>query len=238
MRRVITSFLLLAAPLAAHADPLVAKGGKPGAAKSWSTGADGTILLELVPGFTPEAVVTAIHKGVPGAKAAAQGGKVAVTGVDEAKLLVALEKVDVSADDVDAMVSALQGPGGDEGSGSSIRATQAMDMGKAGVVDRAVAELVPGTVISVKHGKYPFVAVTLKLDVVPKALADAGVKAGSKLTVVPRVQLENGRIAPADERSKTNIGAWYARTGDRIQVQVEGQSPQGFWVAARFERAR
>ncbi len=240
MRAMISQVALFAvalAPLAVSADPVVAKGGKPGAAKAWST-QDGALVLELVPGFTADAVAAAINKGVAGAKATAQGGKVAVAGVEEKKLLVALEKIDVSADDVDAMVSALQGGGGDEGSGSSIRATKAADLGAAGGGAAVAPVLVPGTVLSVKHGKYPFVAVTLKLDTVPKALADAGVKPGAKVTVVPRVQLEGGRIAPSDEQSKANIGAWYARSGDKIQVAIEGQGPQGFWVAARFERAK
>lgn len=219
-------------PLSALAEPVVSPGGKPGAAKAWSS-QDGAVVLELVPGFTADAVAAAIQKGVAGAKASAKDGKVAVTGVDEKKLLVALEKVDVSADDVDAMVSALQG-GGDEGSGSSIRATKAAEL--PGASAPAELQVVGATVLSVKHGKYPHVAVTLKLDVIPKALADAGVKPGAKVTVVPRVQLEGGRIAPTDERSKTNIGAWYARTGDKIQVAIEGQNPQGFWVAAQFER--
>lgn len=233
MRAMITTLALTLVPLAASADPVVTKGGKPGAAKAWST-KDAAVVLELVPGFTADAVAAAIQKGVPGAKAVAADGKVTVTGVEEKKLLVALEKIDVSADDVDAMVSALQG-GGDDGSGSSIRATKAAEIPGAAAVEPA---LVPATIVSVKHGKYPFVAVTLRLDSVPKALADAGVKARGNLTVVPRVVLEGGKIAPTDERSKTNIGAWYMRTGDKVQVAIEGQNPQGMWVAARFERAK
>jgi len=225
---------LLLSAFAANAETVISPGGKPGAAKSWAANG-GVITLDLVPGFTPDAVAAAIQKGVAGSKASVKDGKVIVSGVDEKKLLAALEKIDVAADDVDAMVAALQG-GGEEGSGSSIRATKAAEIPQPSA-SPAAEEAVGATVISLKHGKYPHVAITLKLDKIPKSLADAGVKAGKEVTVVPRVNLENGKIAPADDRSKANVGAWYARPGDKVQVAIEGQNPQGFWVASRFERA-
>ena len=105
MARWFTTFGLASLlPLSALAEPVVSPGGKPGAAKAWST-QDGALVLELVPGFTADAVAAAIQKGVAGAKASSKDGKVTVTGVEEKKLLVALEKVDVSADDVSVSIS-------------------------------------------------------------------------------------------------------------------------------------
>ncbi|MFO0723155.1 MAG: hypothetical protein U1E65_05195 [Myxococcota bacterium] len=229
MRATIAALTLLFAQ-AAVADPLLKTGQKPGGVTAWAT-AGGTTTLTLAAGFSAEAVAFAIQKNIAGSKATAAGGKVAVTGVEEKALLAALEKIDVAGgEDVDAMVAALQGVGGDEG--SSIRATKQADFSK--VVAPSTPPLA-GTVVSVKHGKYPYVAVTIQLSDVPKGVE--GIKAKDQITVVPRIESKNGVVAPTDDRSKTNIGAWYVRPGDPVTVALEGQTAQGFWVAAAFERA-
>lgn len=227
------AILSLVCAQTALADPLLKPGQKPGVATAWSS-AGGTTTLTLAAGFAADAVAGAIQKAVPGAKASVHDGKVQVSGVEEKALLAALEKVEVGGggDDVDAMVAALQGVGGDDSSGSSIRATKQADFSK---VVAAEAPPISATVISVKHGKYPFVAVTIELGEVPKGVE--GVKPKDHITVVPRVASKNGVIAPTDERSKTNIGAWYVRPGDVVTVGLEGLTPQGFWAAAVFERS-
>jgi hypothetical protein len=243
MRALVGSMLsltLLAAPLAAGADPLVAAGGKPGVAKSWTAKGD-TATLVLAEGFVPADVAAAIEKGVAGTTAKAQGNnKVVVSGKPLPELLGALEKVDVSPplDDVNQMFAALQGAGGGggegEGSGSSIRATSDADF-SAVIEDRTASA--EATVVEVKHGDYPFVAITVSLVSVPKAAAN-WLKKGEKVTVVPRINAVRGVIAKGDEQSKINVGAWYAKKGDKVSLKLEGKTKQGFWVAERFERMR
>lgn len=213
---------------AASADPLVRPGGKPGVAQAW-TRVPGGLALTIADGYGADQVRAAIEAAVPGAKLTIADGKLVVGGLDEKKLLAQLEKVDVSTDEVDAMVQALQG--GDDASGSSIRAT---NNAFAAVVDVSTPPLA-AEVVRVKHGKYPFVAVTVRLDARPRDPALA--KLPKELTVVPRVELKGGVIAPSDARSRVNIGAWYVKPGDKVSVALEGQTEKGFWVARAFERA-
>jgi hypothetical protein len=212
----------------ASADPLIRPGGKPGVAQAW-TRVPGGLALTIAEGYGADQARAAIEAAVPGAKLTIADGKLIVGGLDEKKLLALLEKVDVSTDEVDAMVQALQG--GDDASGSSIRATNTGSF--AEVVDASTPPLA-AEVVRVKHGKYPFVAVTVRLDARPKDPALA--KLPKELTVVPRVELKGGVIAPSDARSRVNIGAWYVKPGDKVLVALEGQTEQGFWVARAFER--
>jgi hypothetical protein len=215
----------------ASADPLVRPGGKPGVAQAWAR-VPGGLALTLADGYGADQVRAAIEATIPGAKITVADGKLVVGGVDEKKLLAQLEKVDVSTDEVDAMVQSLQGVGGDDASGSSIRATSTANF--ASVVDASTPPLA-AQVVRVKHGKYPFVAVTVRLDARPRDPALA--KLPTEITVVPRVELKAGVIAPSDARSRVNIGAWYVKPGDKVSVSLEGQTEQGFWVARAFERA-
>lgn len=215
----------------ALADSVVSPGGKPGVATKWTKGADG-VTLTLKEGFDPAAVAEAIGKGVPGAKAKAAGAKVVVSGVDEKKLIAALEKVQVEAgDDVNAMFAAMQKPGGggdEEGSGSSIRATN-----KTTVPGGEVTEQVSGTVVDVKYGTYPHVAVVITVDESPDG---SEAKKGAKITVLPIVKMAGKAVDSSDEASKTNIGAWYARAGDKVTVKLTGKPEKGAWQAVLFER--
>lgn len=220
--------------LPALADPLIQPGGKPGAAKSWSSKGN-VVTLQLAEGFSAEDAAAAISKSVSGASAKADGTTVVVSGVEEAKLLAALEKVEVASglDDVNSMFATLQAGNAEDGSGSSIRATKQASMVEV-VQDPAVR--VPATVLEVKHGTYPFVAVTVKIDQVPKGVQS--LKKGAKATVVPRINAPKGVIARDDEQSKMNVGAWYVKKGDKVMLKLEGKTEQGFWVADRFERLR
>lgn len=232
---VVAAALMI--PALAGAEPVVQAGGKPGAAKSWTV--KGTaVTLVLAEGYSAADVAEAIQRGVQGTTAKAQGeGKVVVTGLGKDELLAALEKVDVAAplDDVNQMFATLQGVGAaeGEGSGSSIRATKAAELPT--VVKDKEAE-VPGTIVAVKHGTYPFVAVTIKIDQAPKSGAEIGLVRGAKITVVPRINAPKGLISPGDEQSKMNVAAWYSKPGDKVTLRLEGKSKHGFWVAERFER--
>ena len=225
--------LVLLLPAVAIADPVVGPGGKPSAAVSWSS-SGGAVVLKISSDFDAATVAKAISSGVPGATAKADDEQVVVSGVKEADLLKALEKVEVeqASDDVDEMLSALQNPGGDEeGSGSSIRATQAADL--SGVLGKKT-ELIRAKVIAVKRHRFPLVMVTVRLEKVPKSVK--GLRRGATITVIPRVKSRNGIIDPNDKASKLNVGAWYAQRGDKVMLRLEKPADKKVWIAAAFDR--
>ncbi len=228
---------LATAPLSARADPVVKNGGVPGAATSWTSRKD-AVVLEIGDSYDANEIADAISAKVPGASAKARGNSVIVTGVPEAKLLSALTGIDVrpSVDDIDEMLTSLQKPGGDdEGSGSSIRATQVADfsdvLGDSGA-------LIGAKVLSVEHHRFPVVILKVQVTAVPKGVKT--VKKGQKIALIPRVKSRDGVIDPNDKASKLNVGAWYAVKGDVVRVRLEGDKPQrdAIWVAAAFQRMK
>lgn len=228
------ALLLSAAP--GFADPVLQPGGKPGVATEWSS-ASGVITLRIGEGFDAEEVATAIRDTLPGAQAKADGPQVVVTGVDEAKLLAALEKIDVGGDgdgdEVDEMLSALQNPGGDEdGSGSSIRAGKKVDFD---AVKGPPGHLILGKVVKVRRGRYPVVLVSVKVQRTPKS--GKGPARGSTVRVLPLIKSSEGVVDATHAQSQLNVGAWYARRGDRVKLRLSGER-DGIWVAKAFERVK
>lgn len=237
MRVLEVAFLSTLIGGAAGAAPIVGPGAKPGVAQSWSA-ADNSVTLTIAKGFEARAVADAIQKTVSGAVARAEGDKVIVTGVSKDQLLSQLEKVDVpeAGDDVDAMLTSLQNQGGgsEEGSGSSIRATQMVDFSE---VLGKKEELLTGKVVQVQRQQFPLVLVTVKLAQVPRELASHALKPGATITVLPRVHSRNGVVDPKDRPSTLNLGAWYAQAGDSVAFRLEKNTPQDkVWVAAAFDR--
>jgi hypothetical protein len=233
---VIVAGIALSAQ-AARAEPVVKSGGVPGAATSWTSKKD-AVVLEIGETYDASEVANAIQAKVPGAQAKARGTSVIVTGVAESKLLESLAKIDVapSMDDIDEMLTSMQKPGGDEeGSGSSIRATQAADFSEVLGND---AELISAKVVEVEHHNFPVVIVKVQLTAVPKTVKT--VKKGQKIALIPRVKSRDGVVDPNDKASKLNVGAWYAVKGDTVRVRLEGDKPQkdDVWVAAAFQRMK
>jgi hypothetical protein len=220
---------------AAFAGPVVSPGGKPGAAQSWT--ASGTqVTLTLAKGYDAKAVADAIGKALKGATAAVNGDKVVITGMAQDQLLPALEKIEVAEaqDDVDQMLSSLQNQGGGEdGSGSSIRATNLTDFSE---VMGKKEEQIAAKVVEVKRAQFPLVFVKVKLAQLPKGVTIEGVKVGATITVVPRVKSKNGVVDPSDAPSKLNLGAWYAQPGDTVMLRLEPKAKDHVWVAAAFDR--
>ena len=229
----LTIALLAALSAPAAADTLVQPGGKPGVATSWKASGD-KVVLEIKEGFAAAEVAEAIKKAVPGAKAEAKGQTVSVAGVPQDKLITALERIEVSpaADDIDAMFASIQNPGSeDEGSGSSIRATQNTEIPEPGEGAKVMA-----TVVGVRHNRFPLVAVTVRVDQVDGT--QTGVAKGGQIVVVPLVQTKDGIIQSGDARSQKNVSAWYARAGDKVSLQLGQPEGKKFWVALAFERLR
>jgi hypothetical protein len=238
MRNLLRTALCLAVMTGpaslALALPVIQGGGNPGVSISWKT-EGGVTVLKIKAGFDAAVVAQAIKEKIPGVTVKPSGDTVAVSGMPEAKLLLALEGVDVpEGDDVDSVLANLRSvDGGDEESGSSIRATQAADF--SGVMGKK-EELLTAKVVEVKHQKFPLVLVTVKITQIPKGLAIAGVKNGSKITVLPRVKSKNGMVDPKDEASQLNLGAWYVEAGDTVLLRLEGGPKDNVWIAAAFDR--
>lgn len=227
--------LMLGSASLASAAPVIGPGGKPGAAASWKS-AGGGLTLKCAKGFDAAAVAEAIRKHVKSASVKTEGDNITITGLPEAELLKALETVDVpEGDDVDGLLSQLHNQGGgEEGSGSSIRATKSADFSELmGKKD----ELITAKVVDVKRAQFPLVFVTVKLGQVPKSAAPEGLKPGATITVLPRVKSRQGVVDPSDETSKLNVGAWYAQPGDTVLLRLEKGPPKDkVWVAAAFDR--
>lgn len=236
LRGAVLSLCILV-PASVLAGPVVGPGKKPGAAASW-TSAAGAVTLKIAAGYDASEVAKAIGAGVKGSTTKVEKDTVVVTGVAEAALLEALEKIEVKesaggGDDVDAMLSAMQKPGGEEeGSGSSIRATQAADFSE---ILGAKQELLAAKVVTVDRKKFPLVFVTVKLTQVPKG-SPVGLKAGGKIKVLPRVKSKSGVVDPTDQASTLNVGAWYAQPGDAVLLRLEKDQKDGVWIAAAFDR--
>ena len=230
---LVTLALGLLGASVALADPVVAPGQKPGVATAWTTD-KATTTLVIAAGYDASEVAEAIVAGVKGAQAKADGQQVVVTGVGEAALLAALQQIEVdpAGDDVDAMLSALQNPGGeDDGSGSSIRATN--DKAEFEAVRGPPGQLVFGRVVKVRRARFPLVFITVKVERGPKS-GDGPAK-GETIVVLPRVKSKGGVVDPADAASQLNVGAWYAQPGDRVKVRLEAKERK-VWVAKAFER--
>ncbi|MBI4821164.1 MAG: hypothetical protein HY791_33195 [Deltaproteobacteria bacterium] len=213
----------------AFAETVVSPGGQPGVATSWVKKGD-ALTFTLKEGFSADDVADAILRAVPGSTAKAKGGKVVVTGVEEKELLVALERVQVDRglDDIDNALASLQGNKEEEGSGSSIRASKATQIGEAAEQTFEVT----GKVSMVRHKTYPKVALELEVS-------DAGAaKLPGKITVVPRVKIESGRPVMSDPETKANAAAWYVRQGDSVKVKIFLSPDKKTYVATAFARQR
>jgi hypothetical protein len=245
MKRLSASLLalIIGTASAAWADPLVAPGGKPGVAAKWAS-KDGSVVFTIKDGFAASEVADAITRGVAGAETSVVKGKVVVRGVALDVLLPALERVEVSpqADDIDSMLTAMQGVGDeDEGSGSSIRATKATEMADTQhppdpAQEMPIADL-PTTkakVIKVRHKRYPVFALMVEIQE-----AAGPFKAGQQVKVLPLVRTEGGHVKRDDKQSKVNLRAWYSRPGDELIMKLRPKATKhGYHVAETIERTR
>lgn len=236
MRMLVQSTLcltLLVPSAASSAETLLTPGGKPGAVAQ-VTERGGAVVLALKSGFSPEDVANAVTHAVPGAKCKVDEGRVVVSGVSKAELLPALERIEVSLalDDIDAMLSNMQGLGGqDEGSGSSIRATKVAELGDA---QGKKLPRVVGTVVKVRHQRYPVVALRVK---VTQAEGRLGLSPGQEIEVVPLVARGKGDPSIDPAQSRKNARAWYARPGDEVQVELQAKGEKAVFVARTYERS-
>lgn len=223
LRFLTTSLILIGLSLSglpAQADPLIRAGGEPGVIRAWSE-AGGVLTLTIAEGFDTAEVAELVKKRAPKTTLRALGDRLEVRGISKAALRRALRgaKVDPLLDDVDVMLSSLQGgSGGDSDSGSSIRATQ------HGGIGREVR--LSGQVVNVRRERFPVVLLTVQL-----AEAAAGQAAGDRVVVIPQIRTKRGR--PQDPASKKNLKAWYAQPGDKVSMRLV-RPKQRVWAVTDF----
>jgi len=230
-KTIICSSLFLLASTAAFADTIVGPDGKPGVATGWKTDG-GVTTLSIKDGFSVSEVAEAIVRAIPGAKCEAGETEIKVSGVTQADLLKALARVEVdeALDDIDGAFAAIQNPlGGDDGSGSSIRAPKHRSLpgmkSKKAATPPANMPAYSGKVVRVTHKRFPLVVLTIKTA------------SGDKLQVVPQIHTIRGIIKADDKSSKQNLAAWYSRPGDQVSFKVV-KKQKAFWLATEFDRAR
>jgi len=121
---------------------------------------------------------------------------------------------------------------GPEG-GGSIRAKRELDKTVlARIKDKRNLE---GKVDQVKRGKFPLVAVRLKVTRPAKDGPGKGIKKNSKLVVVPTHKISGSSVEIAEDSSIINAGAYFLKRGDRVVVRL-GEQRKNTWSAEYIER--
>lgn len=217
----------------AVADPLVGSDGTPGAIVEWQTDG-GTVILTVGEQYDASEVAQIIGRELENVQTRVDQNRVMVTGVKQDSLLGELAEMSVEplVDDIDSMLQALQEGGNrQEGSGSSIRATKAMSTAELlGPPETRLS----ATVLAVQHGRFPLVLVTLRVD---RASDKVEVSVDDKITVVPEVPMQNGRIVTDHPQSTLNVDAWYAQPGDKVEVRLSSRRRR-VWMVSAYQRQR
>ena len=124
---------------------------------------------------------------------------------------------------------AEEGPEG----GGSIRAKREVDKTlMARLKDKRNIE---AKVEKVKLGKFPIVAVKLKITRPAKEGAGKAIKRNSSIVVVPNLKVDGGKVLLKDKDTLLNAGAFYLKRGDKVAVRL-GEQKGKVWMADYIER--
>jgi hypothetical protein len=222
-----TVLLLVLLAVPAFAQSLIEMdGGKPkgGVVTAWK-GSGKKVELTVKAGTDASQVAEAISSNVEGVKSAkVVGGKVQVVGLEEGALLAALAEVSLGGDDVGALAQAGM-DGDDGGSGSSLRAKKTAKLNEL-FKDRAT--VAKGTVVAVEGEKFPHSIIKVKILAGPTGPAGKDVRKGAVIAFTPAIAMKGGHPDLADENTQVNIGAWYLRPKDAVQVKVGNATKDGY----------
>jgi hypothetical protein len=222
---ILVGLLLLAAPVFAQS-LITMDGGKPkaGVVTAWS-GSGKKVELTVKAGTDATQVAEAIQSNVEGVKSAkVVGGKVQVVGLEQDPLLKALAEVSLGGDDVGALAQA----GMDEedgGSGSSLRAKKTAKLNEL-FKDRAT--VAKGTVVAVEGDKFPNAIIKVKILAGPTGPAGKTVRKGATVAFTPVIAVKGGHPDLADENTQVNMGAWFLKPKDAVQVKVGKEVKDGY----------
>ncbi len=117
--------------------------------------------------------------------------------------------------------------------GGSIRAKRDADLT---VTQRVNApEALEARVEEVKAGRFPTVALKVKvLRAAQKGVAKEVAK-NATLVIVPKLKIQDGQIDLADAETLVNAGAYYLRKGDKVALRLGTQRGK-LWEADYIER--
>lgn len=127
----------------------------------------------------------------------------------------------------DAMADA--GPEG----GGSIRAKRNVDPEEA--QRRKDKRNIEARVEQLNTGKFPAVAVKLKVLKPAKEGEGKDIKRSQTLVVVPALKIEGSSVAMEDPQTRLNAGAFYLQVGDQVLVRL-GAQKGNVWTAEYIER--
>jgi hypothetical protein len=209
---------------AAHAEPLLNKGGKPGVVTAWE-GSGKKILLTVKEGVDPKQVAETIGDNLDRVKVKVKGGKVQVKGKTRAELLKALEDIDFGEDDFGALAEAAAEDDEDGGSGSSLRAKKSADLAKL-FKDEKVTAI--GRVVKVQQRSFPSATVTVQILRGPKGALGKEIRKGKRTTFIPALATKGKTPDWSREDTQLNAGAWFLRTGDKVRIKIGKQMGKTF----------
>jgi hypothetical protein len=122
--------------------------------------------------------------------------------------------------------------GDDGGSGSSLRAKKTAKLNEL-FKDRAT--VAKGTVVSIEGDKFPQAIIKVKILVGPTGPSGKDVRKGAVIAFTPAIAMKGGHPDLADENTQVNIGAWYLKEKDTVQVKV-GNTTKGGYEAVVIAR--
>ncbi|MGF1510608.1 MAG: hypothetical protein ACFB9M_14005 [Myxococcota bacterium] len=190
--------------------------------------ADGRVQVEVSLPLGAIEVADHIRRELSSAQVIVDGQNIWVEGVDGAQIRAALRSLDVEPqlDDVDRLLATVREI-------SAIEANREEQIEDMPSVD---GPLLTATVRTIQRQRFPLVFIGLDVVDAPEG---APVQAQDRIVVLPRVHSQNGLVDPDDRASKLNVGAWYAKVGDTVELVLEPQPDnRNIYVAAMLRRVR
>ena len=92
-----------------------------------------------------------------------------------------------------------------------------------------------GKVEMVKLGRFPAVAIKIKVTKPAKDGAGKSIKRNASLVVIPKLKVDSGKVAMEDGSTLINAGAFYLKKGDKVLVRL-GAEKGKVWEADYIER--
>lgn len=148
----------------------------------------------------------------------------------------ALAQDDDDDDDPLAELAALGDAMADEGpeGGGSIRAKREVNPEVA--KRKKDKRNIEGKVEEIKTGKFPNVAVKIKVLKPAKEGEGKKVKRNDSLVVVPSLKISGGNVSMNDPETRLNAGAFYLQVGDKVLVRLGENTKGKLWKAEYIER--
>jgi hypothetical protein len=116
--------------------------------------------------------------------------------------------------------------------GGSIRAKRDVPLDR---LARDPCEL-EAKVEEVVRGTFPLAAVRVRVLQPPVGGPGSGLEKNQVVVLLPRLAMDQGRVAYRDAATVRNTGAFYLKRGDRLRVRLEERRAGGQWWFTSVER--